>query len=230
MKATITLLPFGSSSSSLQQLKSGKNSTLFFSINTSSTALIPTNSIIVKVLPKSVNTTLGTELKPHNDGITANHDIYGTRTSTQTIIGKDNVNKLQVKWMFHSDFPIENLPLIVGNRGYTIDNGMRVMAFDVNTSLNLGKYDPGVASKQQQIFSRGVFSQGITYDNEIIFAGTGANATIVALNATDGKLIWQSVPIGDLDLGYRTPEPPTLWNDIVIVGSALGNNSPFSAV
>jgi len=225
MKATITLLLFGSSSSSLQQLMSGKNSALFFSINTSSTALIPTNTTIVKVLPKSVNTTLGTELKHRNDWITANYYIYRTRSSTQTIIGKDNVNKLQVKWMFHSDFPIENPPLIVGNRGYTIDNGMRIMAFDVNTSLNLWKYDPGVASKQQQIFSH-----GITYDNGVIFAGTVANATLVALNATDGKLIWQSVPIGDLDLGYRTPEPPTLWNNIVIVGSALGNNSPFSAV
>jgi hypothetical protein len=94
MKATITLLPLGSSSSSLQQLKSGKNSALSFSINTSSTALIPTNSTIVKVLPKSVNTTLGTELKHHNDWITANHDIYGTRSSPQAIIGKDNVNKL----------------------------------------------------------------------------------------------------------------------------------------
>ena len=225
MKATITLLPFGSSSSSLQQLMSGKNSALFFSINTSSTALIPTNTTIVKVLPKSVNTTLGTELKHRNDWITANYYIYGTRSSTQTIIGKDNVNKLQVKWMLHSDFPIENLPLIVGNRGYTIDNGMRIMAFDVNTSLNLWKYDPGVASKQQQIFSH-----GITYDNGVIFAGTVANATLVALNATDGKLIWQSVPIGDPDLGYRTSRPPTVWNDIVIVGSALGDNPPFPAV
>jgi glucose dehydrogenase len=138
MKATITLLPLGSPSSSLQQLQSGKNSALSFSINTSSTASIPTNSTIVKVLLKSVNTTLGTELKHHNDWITANHDIYGTRNSPKTIIGKDNVNKLQVKWTFHSDFPIENPSLIVGNRGYTIDNGMRVMAFDVNTGIYYG--------------------------------------------------------------------------------------------
>jgi outer membrane protein assembly factor BamB len=71
---------------------------------------------------------------------------------------------------------------------------MRVMAFDVNTGLNIWKYDPGAASKQAQIFSRGVFTHGITYDNGVIFAGTGANATIVAINATDGKLIWQSIP------------------------------------
>ena len=60
------------------------------------------------------------------------------------------------------------------------------------------------ASKQAQIFSRGVFTHGITYE-----------------------LIWQSIPIGDPDSGYRTPDPPTVWKDIVIAGSALGDNPPF---
>jgi alcohol dehydrogenase (cytochrome c) len=230
MKASLTLLPLDASATAIPQIQVGKNVTSSLSSNAPTTATMPTHSAVVKVLPKSSNTTLGTETKHQNDWITANHDILGTRSSPQTIIGKNNVNKLQVKWIFHSDFPIENPPLVIGDRGYTIDNGMRVMAFDVNTGLNIWKYDPGAASKQAQIFSRGVFTHGITYDNGVIFAGTGANATIVAINATDGKLIWQSIPIGDPDSGYRTPGPPTVWKDIVIAGSALGDNPPFPSV
>ena len=46
-----------------------------------------------KVLPKSNNVTntidLGTEPEHKNNWITANHDIFGTRNSNQTTIGKD---------------------------------------------------------------------------------------------------------------------------------------------
>lgn len=31
-----------------------------------------------------------------------NHDIYGTRSSNQTTISKDNVGKLQVKWVLYN--------------------------------------------------------------------------------------------------------------------------------
>jgi glucose dehydrogenase len=65
---------------------------------------MPTHSTVLKLLPKSSNTTLGTESNHQNDWITANHDIFGAKTSAQSIIGKNNVNKLQVKWVFHSDF------------------------------------------------------------------------------------------------------------------------------
>jgi alcohol dehydrogenase (cytochrome c) len=103
------------------------------------------------------------------------------------------------------------------------------MAFDVNTGLNIWKYDPG--SGKQELASRGVsFSHGMTYDKGVIFAGTGGNATVVAINATDGKLIWQSIPVGDPKMGYGTVAAPTVWKDIVIVGQALGDNPPFPAV
>jgi outer membrane protein assembly factor BamB len=69
----------------------------------------------------------------------------------------------------------------------------------------------------------------MTYDNGVIF-GTGGNATVVAINATDGKLIWQSVPVGDPKMGYGTVAALTVWKDVVIVGQALGDNPPFPAV
>src|SRR4051795_5556809 len=48
-------------------------------------------------LPKSKQTDLGTEPQNHNNWITANHDIFGTRSSNQTVIREDSVNKLEIK-------------------------------------------------------------------------------------------------------------------------------------
>jgi glucose dehydrogenase len=100
MKTSLTLLPLDASATAIPQIQVGKNVTSSLSSNAPTTATMPTHSAVVKVLPKSSNTTLGTETKHQNDWITANHDILGTRSSPQTIIGKNNVNKLRVKWIF----------------------------------------------------------------------------------------------------------------------------------
>jgi alcohol dehydrogenase (cytochrome c) len=181
-----------------------------------------------EVLPKSISTDLGTEVHNKDNWVMTNHDIFGTRSSPQTTIGKDNVKELSPKWILNTGFPIETPPLIVGESGYVENNAMQVIAFDVNTGLNKWVYDPGVADKQTQTIPRGVFSHGITYDKGAIFAPTGANGTVVALNATSGKLIWQSAAIGDPSKGFRLPSPPIVWKDYVIVGSALGDEPPFA--
>lgn len=222
MTASLTLSPLSGVGGQVQSATAASNLTQ---------QVMPVHSTVVKVLPQSSTTTLGTEPEHKNDWVTAEHDIFGTKDSNQTIIGKNNVNKLQVKWIIHSDNTIENPPLIIGERGYLQDNAMRIMAFDVNTGLNIWKYDPGALGTSSALASRGVtFSHGMTYDNGVIFAGTGGNATIVAINATDGKLIWQSVPVGDPKIGYGTNAAPTVWKDIVIAGQSLGDNPPFPGV
>ncbi|MDR4489758.1 MAG: PQQ-binding-like beta-propeller repeat protein [Candidatus Nitrosocosmicus sp.] len=173
-------------------------------------------------------TELGTESYNKDNWITANHDIFGKRHSLQSIIDKDSVNNLQVKWVLNTQFPIENPPLIIGNVGYAQNNAMRVIAFDMNTGLNLWTFDPHVADQQSQTIPRGVYSHGITYNDGVIYAPTGANGTIVALNSTDGDLLWQSAAIGDPSKGFRLPSPPLVWGDYVIAGSALGDEPPFA--
>jgi len=56
-----------------------------------------------QVITKSTITTLGTELEHQDDWTTANHDIFGSRNSNQTIIGKENVNKLHIKWILPAE-------------------------------------------------------------------------------------------------------------------------------
>ena len=126
---------------------------------------------------------------------------------------------MQVKWIFNSPFIIQNPLLVVGDRGYAQDNSGRILAIDLNTGLNLWKLETG---------GNGQNMHGMTYDNGVIFAGTGKNATLLAVNATDGKMILQTVPVGDPNRNYITQGPPTVWKDIVLVGhtTSAGPETP----
>ena len=169
-----------------------------------------------KTLPKSTataTTDTGFELQHKDDWVSANHDVYYTRSSPQTLIGKDNVNKLQVKWMLDNLNPIEQPPIIVGDRGYVQDNKARVIAFDVNTGLNLWKIETG----------EGGTMHGMTYDDDILFAPTRHSATVVAINATDGRIMWKSSELAPDGIGYHVVSPPIVWKDYVVVGSAGGD-------
>ena len=60
-------------------------------------ALAQMSTPVNKTLPKTTSITdTGTEIQHKNNWITVNHDIFYTKSSPQTIIGKDNVNKLHL--------------------------------------------------------------------------------------------------------------------------------------
>ena len=79
------------------------------------------------------STDLGTEAKNKDNWIFVNHDVYGSRNSNQTTIGKDNVDDLQIKWRLNNTFEIQDGPLIVEDRGYVLDYIGNIIAFDTKT-------------------------------------------------------------------------------------------------
>src|SRR5215472_2691190 len=156
-----------------------------------------------KLLPRSLATDYGTEPEHKNDWVTANHDIFGTRSSNQTIIGKDNVKKLQFKWILLNKSPIEDPPIIIGDRGYVQDNGGKIVAFDTNTGHTLWKIHHGI----------GEYFHDLTYDHGVIFSGTGYNSTVIAVNATNGS--WTDFVSLLLNNLMVTSVTPAVWAKIV---------------
>jgi alcohol dehydrogenase (cytochrome c) len=167
------------------------------------------------VSSNSFNSDLGTESKNTNNWITVNHDIYGTRDSNQTIINKENVATLQIKWRLINDVEIQDPPIIIGKKGYVQDYAGTVIAFDADTGEVLWKIKAGNGP-----------TMGLTFNNDTIYAATAYNATVVAINATDGEIVWQSPVLGNPKIGYNIPSPPIVWKDYVIVGSAGGGDVP----
>jgi alcohol dehydrogenase (cytochrome c) len=173
-------------------------------------------SVTNKTLPSSQQTDTGTESKNINNWITANHDIYGTRFSNQTAIGKDNVKNLKVKWILETGSPVENPPIIVGHRGYALTNAGTIVAFDTTTGLNLWNVKTGGTG----------YMHGMTFNNGILFTGTGSKGTVLAVNATSGEKVWESSVLGPTKAGYGVIAAPIVWHNIVVVGSAGGDFPP----
>ena len=73
------------------------------------------------------------EEKNKNDWIFVNHDIYGTRNSNQTIIGKDNIDKLEIKWSLLNGLEIQDPLISIGDEGYVQDYAGNILAFDTRT-------------------------------------------------------------------------------------------------
>ena len=116
--------------------------------------------------------------------------------------------------------PIEDPPIIIGDRGYVQDNGGNIVAFDANTGHILWKIHQGI----------GEYFHGLTYDHGVLFSGTGYNSTVIAVNATNGGIIWQSPILGPSKAGYGVATPPIVWKDYVVVGSAGGDLPPEKGV
>ena len=150
-----------------------------------------------------------------------NYDNSMSRHSPQTEIGKDNVNQLQVKWILNTGSVIEASPLIVGKTGYVQNNAYKVIAFDMDTGQNRWKYDPKTKMP--------VVSHGVAYDNGVIYAPTGPNGTIVALNAENGTKIWESPDLQPAVESFILTAPPLIWKDYVIAGSAFGDSPLYGA-
>ncbi len=155
-----------------------------------------------------------------------NYDSNMSRHSPQTTINKDNVNQLQAKWILNTNFTIENPPLIIGDTGYVQTNSiMEVIAFDLDTGLTKWTYVPVIPTIAK--LPRSTTSHGLAYENGIIYAPTGAAGSVVALDATNGKVIWDSGTIRPLGGAYRLSAPPLIWKNYVVAGSALGDLPPY---
>jgi alcohol dehydrogenase (cytochrome c) len=173
--------------------------------------------LTVEALTSSNDTTPIQENK--NSWVLINHDIYGTRNSNQTTIGKDNVDKLQIKWRWLNEYEIQDPPIIREDKGYVQDYAGNIIAFDTRTGDTIWNVDAGDGP-----------TMGLAYDSGIIFASTATNATIIAINSSDGKKLWESELLGDPKVGYSIDASPIVWGDYVIAGSRGSGLPPGSGL
>src|SRR5262245_15374151 len=113
----------------------------------------------------------GTEVTNLNNWLFLNHDIFGTRASNQSIINKQNVNTLELKWRLLNNFEFQGPPILVNDAGYVQDYGGNVIAFNGSIGKIIWKSNVG-----------GGPTMGLAFDRGLIFASTATNATVVALN------------------------------------------------
>lgn len=168
-------------------------------------------------------------------------DAAGTRYSALRQITPANVKQLKVAWTYHTHAletktdlnekaAFEATPILYEGTLYLSTPFDQVIALDPASGKERWKYDPMIdrALSYSEVTSRGVAASGGR-----IFIGT-IDARLIALDARTGKPCADFGKAGAVDLtrevklrdrgDYQVTSPPAIFDDLVIVGSSIGDN------
>jgi lanthanide-dependent methanol dehydrogenase len=147
-----------------------------------------------------------------------------TRYSKLNQVNASNVGKLQVAWTFSTGVlrGHEGGPLVVGDVMYVhTPFPNRVYALDLNNDGKiLWKFEPRQDPNVIPIMCCDTVNRGVAYADGKIFLHQ-ADTTLVALDATTGKVVW-SVMDGEAGKGQSGTNAPFVFKDKVLVGVSGG--------
>lgn len=178
---------------------------------------------------------------------------HGMQYSGLAQVNTDNVQQLEEAWRFRTGelgqghreaFAFQANPILVEGRLYFPTGSAIVFALDPATGKELWRYDPEIdrSKPHAEIANRGVTSwvdpdaDPNTECRHRIFVGT-LDARLIALDGATGRpcrdfgeqgQFWLNEGVrADEDsdsVNYTVTSPPVIVGDIVVVGSAIGDN------
>lgn len=180
-------------------------------------------------------------------------DAGGARFSPLTQIHRGNVGQLKAAWTYRTgaeevnaagkrNAAFESTPILVDGLLYLTTPYSRVIALDPASGEEKWVFDPQIAldRRYSEMTSRGVSAWPAVTDKKKvarrIFVAT-LDARLIALDAATGKPLSgfgengvvdlkQDVRFGKYDgyQNYQVTSPPAIIGDLVVVGSAIGDN------
>jgi quinoprotein glucose dehydrogenase len=181
-------------------------------------------------------------------------DPGGGRGSDLTLINRDNVSRLRQAWVYRTgdvsdgtQYPgksrFQATPIVVFGTLYLSTPFNRIVALDPETGAERWTYDPRI--DRSEAYSEAFVSRGVAaYEDASapasapcrrrIFIGT-MDARLIAVAADNGRPCAQFGNAGVVDLvtpaigrhdtgDYSITSPPTVIGNVVVVGSAIGDN------
>ncbi|MDX2042608.1 MAG: pyrroloquinoline quinone-dependent dehydrogenase [Acidobacteriota bacterium] len=180
-------------------------------------------------------------------------DAGGSRFAPLDQINRANVSQLKTAWTYRTgaedvnaagkhNAAFESTPILVDGSLFLTTPYSRVIALDPVTGAERWTFDPQIALERRysEMTSRGVSAWPAATDKKKasrrIFVAT-LDARLIALDATTGKAISGFGENGVVDLkrdvrlgtyngyqNYQVTSPPAVIGDLVVVGSAIGDN------
>jgi PQQ-dependent dehydrogenase (methanol/ethanol family) len=158
------------------------------------------------------------------DWVMPTGNYANTRYSELKQITADNVGKLQAAWTFSTGVlrGHEGGPLVVGDVMYVHGPFPNpVFALDLNNDGKiLWKYEPRQDPNVIPVMCCDTVNRGLSYADGKLFLNQ-ADATLVALDAKTGKVVWQATN-GDPKKGETGTSAPMIIKDKVLVGISGG--------
>jgi quinoprotein glucose dehydrogenase len=191
--------------------------------------------------------------KPSGDWPAYGRDAGGSRFAPLDQINRGNVAQLKPAWTYRTgaeevkaagarNAAFESTPILVDGLLYLTTPYSRVIALDPATGAERWTFDPQVPLERRysEQTSRGVSAWPAANDRRKaarrIFVAT-LDARLIALDAATGKTFSDFGENGQVDLkrevrfgnydgyqNYQVTSPPAIIGDLVVVGSAIGDN------
>jgi alcohol dehydrogenase (cytochrome c) len=146
----------------------------------------------------------------------------GWRHTSLTEITPANVAQLRIRWVkqFDSNDPsIEATPLVIHGVIFTVAPASNVVALDARTGDVIWEYKRPIPADSSLGYGR--VNRGLAVHGSTIFFGS-LDGYLVAINANDGKVLWQTM-VGSPSDGYTITGAPLVVNHSVVVGVAGGD-------
>ncbi|HEY3054900.1 MAG TPA: pyrroloquinoline quinone-dependent dehydrogenase [Thermoanaerobaculia bacterium] len=162
-------------------------------------------------------------------------DAGGSHYSRLAQIDRENVSKLEVAWTYRTGAlqpetdlnrkaAFECTPLMIGGTLYVVTPYNRVIALDAATGAEKWTFDPKIDRARN--YSE-VTSRGLSAWHDRLFLGT-IDGRLIILNRLTGALLHEiDLKRGVNDRGtgdYQVTSPPAVVDDLVVVGSSIGDN------
>jgi quinoprotein glucose dehydrogenase len=181
------------------------------------------------------------------------HDSAGTRFSPLAQINRSNVASLKIAWTFHTGdisdgsggkkrSALETTPILVDGTLYLTSGFNRVFALDPETGEQRWVYDPKIDLKGN--YGDGLINRGVAAWLDLTRAAGKAchrrifeatlDARLIALDGASGQPCADFGEGGEVSLQdvarylpaqYHMTSPPAVIDDVVVVGSAIDDNS-----
>lgn len=134
-------------------------------------------------------------------------------------INPDTVDRLGLAWSYEmrTDRGVEATPLVVDGVMYVTGAWSILYALDAATGAELWVYDPRVPKSWGQKVCCDVVNRGVAFDSDIVFLGT-LDGRLLALNADDGRLLWETLTV-DQSQPYSITGAPRVANKKVYIGN-----------
>jgi len=171
-----------------------------------------------------------------------------TRYSLLAQVDTNNVQQLQVAWVYHSESgdstkfgPMECNPLMVDGKLYGVSSRMKLFSIDAATGQQQWQFDPVDSIAHPGWHPNSInMNRGVAYwadgeDKRIIYT---VGPVVFEVNAITGKLIPSFGKNGGIDLRYGLGRPnpkqlnvaPTspvmIYKDLFFVSGLVGDNTP----
>jgi PQQ-dependent dehydrogenase (methanol/ethanol family) len=174
--------------------------------------------------PTQANDELTKMSQNPKDWVMPTGNYANQRYSKLNQINAQNVGKLQVAWTFSTGVlrGHEGGPLVIGDVMYVHGPFPNpVFALDLNNDAKiLWKYEPKQDPSVIPVMCCDTVNRGLSYADGKIFLHQ-ADTTLVALDAKDGKVVWQAKN-GDPSKGETGTSAPMVVKDKVLVGISGG--------